>query len=292
MRPTRLPIRKLGTIALAVLFLVWEAASAQRTLSVDVRLVSIFATLQDSSGNFVTNLNAEDFRVYEDGVEQKISVFEKEDAVESAIGILLDSSLSVVDILPRMREGLLQFARRFRRFEDIFVETFGTRVRLIHDQGQPVSHLEQELKVLRANGSSLLYDGLIDGMQRVRDSEHARKALIVFTDGFDNGSAAGFGAVSAEAQRSGVLLYFIPIGSRVLLDEHTLNSLAAETGGRVLYLSKTDPVAPAMEDIRQELARQYYIGYYADRRPGYHQIRIETPGKNLKVRAKKGYSGS
>src|SRR5439155_7039428 len=233
----------------------------------------------------------DDFRVYEDGIEQKISIFEKEDQVESSIGILIDNSGSMVDILPMTRDGVLQFARGFRRFDELFVLTFGTSVRLLYDVRDPVQGLESKLKALQARGTSVLFDALLEGMRKAARSEHARKALIVFTDGEDNGSAAGFGAVSREAQRSGVLLYFIPIGSRVLVDEHTLDSLAAESGGRVLYLRKTDPVPPALDSIRIELSKQYYLGYYAARRPGFHALRVEVPGRSVRIRAKGGYSG-
>ena len=60
----------------------------------------------------------------------------------------------------------------------------------------------------------------------------------------------------------------------------------------MIYLQKADPVPPAMETIRQELAKQYYIGYYASRKPGFHSIRVEVPGRDLKIRAKTGYYSS
>jgi Ca-activated chloride channel family protein len=274
-----------------VLLMALQYFRAQTTVKVDVNLVSIFLTVQDQNGVFVTGLSASDFRVYEDDVQQQISVFEKDDQVDSAIGVLLDSSLSVVDILPMMKAGLLDFARRYNRFRDVFVMSFGSRVRFLHEYGQSVSHLDDELKQLKPFGTSVLFDGLIRGMTEISSSPHDRKALIVFTDGFDNESQSSYRDVRLEAQRSGVLLYFIPIGSRILLDENTLNSLARDTGGRVLYLSKTDPVGPAMEGIRQELARQYYIGYHTSRKTGFHTIRVETPGKNLRIRAKTGYFG-
>jgi len=265
---------------------------AQEPLRVDVNLVSVFLTVQDPRGEFVPNLSSDDFHVYEDGVEQKISVFEKEDAVQSAIGILIDSSGSMVDILPLTRDGVLHFARTSKRFDQMFVYTFGTNVRLLHDVRDPVNGLSAELKNLSAKGTSLLYDALLEGMRKSSRSENARKALIVFTDGEDNGSTAGFGAVSREAQRSGVLLYFIAIGSRILMDEHTMESLASQSGGRVFYVTKTEPVAPTLDGIRVELSRQYYLGYYAPRRPGFHAIRVETPNrKDLHIRAKTGYFG-
>ena len=87
-------------------------------------------------------------------------------------------------------------------------------------------------------------------------------------------------------------MYFVAIGSRVLVDEHTMESLASQSGGRVFYVSKTDPVAPTLDGIRLELSKQYYLGYYAPRHPGFHAIRVEIPNrKDLHIRAKTGYFG-
>jgi VWFA-related protein len=264
---------------------------AQTTLRVDVDLVSIFLTVHNKDGTFATGLRAADFRVFEDGVEQQISVFETDDQVDSAIGILLDSSLSVVDILPMMKTGIVDFARRYDRFRDVFVITFGNRVRFLHDYGEPVSQLRDELDRLKPFGSSLLYEALITAMTEMRRSPLDRRALIVFTDGFDNGSKSNYRDVLLEAQQSGVLLYFIPIGGRALLDENTIDALARETGGRAIYLAKSERVLPAMENILEELSRQYYIGYHATPRKGFHQIRLEIPGRDLRIRAKTGYYG-
>jgi VWFA-related protein len=258
---------------------------------VDVDLVNVVLTVQDNSGRFVPGLNEGDFRVYEDNVEQKIAVFEREN-VDSAVGILLDNSGSMVDILPMMKTGLLDFAQHTRSFNELFVLTFGTRVRTLQDVEQPLAQLDSRVKTLAAQGTSVLYDALVEGLRKVADREPQRKALLVFTDGIDTASKSNFKDVLLEAQKSGALLYFIPIGSRILIDEHTIDSLAKETGGRVIYLQKTDRVPPAMETIRQELARQYYIGYYTSRRPGFHSIRVEVPGRDFKIRAKTGYYSS
>ena len=264
---------------------------AQQTVKVDVDLVNVVLTVQDVSGRYVTGLDAGDFRVYEDGAEQQVAVFDRED-VGSSIGILMDNSLSMVDVLPRMKTGILDFARRTGSFKELFVMSFGTRVRTIHDFGRPFNQLESTLKTLSAQGTSVLFDALIEGLQKVGSRETERKALLVFTDGIDNRSKAGYKAVLLEAQRTGALLYFIPIGSRILIDTNTIESLARETGGRAIYLRTTDPVPPAMETIRSELARQYYIGYYTSRKPGYHSIRVEVPGRDVRIRAKSGYYSS
>src|SRR5205823_5239839 len=136
-----------------------------------------------------------------------------------------------------------------------------------------------------------LYDGLLYAMARVEKSERPRKALIVFTDGNDNGSNVSHGRVVEEIQSSAVLLYFVAIGSPVLIDSHTLEPLSDLSGGRTLYVPKQEAVSPVLEQIRTELSQQYYLGYYASRRPGFHQLRVEVPGRDVKIRSKTGYSG-
>ena len=268
-----------------------EAVPPQQPLKVDVTLVNVVMTVQDAEGRFVTDLKESDFKIYEDGVEQKAAVFEKED-VGSAVGLLLDNSLSMVDVLPVMKTGILDFADHTKSFQELFVMTFGTRVRTIHDVRQPLPQLQNTLKTLGVQGTSVLFDALVEGLRKVGEREPQRKALLIFTDGIDTASKAGFKDVLIEAQKAGALLYFLPIGSRVLIDEHTIDSLAKESGGRVIYLRKDQPIRPAMESIRQELARQYYIGYYASRRPGFHSIRVDIPGRDVRIRAKTGYYSS
>jgi Ca-activated chloride channel family protein len=262
-----------------------------QTLKVDVNLVNIFATVKDQRGDFVTNLTKDDFRIYEDGQAQDIQIFEKQDKVDSSIGLLMDSSGSMVDILTYMRRGIRDFTHALPKADEFFVVTFGTTVKLIHTSAQSQKHLEDAMMALRAYGTSSLYDGLMYSIAEVEKSDRPRKALIVFTDGNDNGSNVSYGRVVEQAQGSSVLLYFVAIGSPVLVDSHTLESLSAVSGGRTLYVSKQEAVSPVLDQIRAELSQQYYLGYYAPRRPGFHQLRVETPGRSLKIRAKTGYTG-
>jgi len=128
-------------------------------------------------------------------------------------------------------------------------------------------------------------------MEKVEKSDRPRKALITFTDGNDNGSNITHARVVQEIQESAVLLYFVAIGSAVLVDAHTLESLSDISGGRTFYVPKQDTIAPVLEEIRTELGHQYYLGYYVPHRAGFHHIRVEVPGRNLKIRAKTGYAG-
>jgi len=262
-----------------------------QTLKVDVNLVNVFATVKDDRGNFITDLSKEDFRVYDDDQLQDVRVFEKQDKVESSVGLLVDTSGSMVDIIPYARRGVHDFTRALPKNDDFFLVSFGTTVKLLHTSKQPLKHLEESLAGLRAWGTSSLYDGLLYSMEKIEKSDHPRKALIAFTDGNDNGSTIRHDRVVQEIQESAVLVYFVAIGSAVLVDSHTLESLSDISGGRTLYVPKQDAIAPVLEEVRRELGRQYYIGYYVPRRAGFHHIRIEVPGRDVKIRAKTGYSG-
>jgi Ca-activated chloride channel family protein len=264
-------------------------ASSAQTLKVDVNLVNVFATVKDDRGNFVTDLSKEDFRLYDDDQPQDIQIFEKQDNVDSNIGILLDTSGSMVDIIPYMKRGVRDLSRVLPRKDDFFLVSFGTKVILLHAARQSQKHLEDTLAGLRAYGTSSLFDGLLYSMEQVEKSDHPRKALIVFTDGEDNGSSVSHSRVVQEAQQSAVLLYFVAIGPQVLIDSHTLESLSDISGGRTFYVPKGDAIAPIVRQINAELQQQYYLGYYVQRRPGSHRIRVEVPSRDLKIRAKTAY---
>ncbi len=285
-----------GPVLIAVLFAALCFAVfvshvlAQQTLKVEVNLVNVFATVKDAQGSFVKDLTKQDFRLYEDDKPQDIQIFEKQERVDSAIGLLMDSSGSMVDIMPFMKRGIRDFTRALPRSDEYFVVSFGTNVKLLHTSSQPQKHLEDTMTGVHAFGTSSLYDGLLYSMERVEKSERPRKALIVFTDGDDNASNIGHGRVAEEVQSSAVLLYFIAIGSPVLVDSHNLEPLSELSGGRTLYVPKQEAISPVMEQIRNELSQQYYLGYYAPKRPGFHHLRVEVPGRNLKIRAKTGYS--
>ena len=272
-------------------FVVLPIAFAGQTLKVDVNLVNVFATVKDDRGNFITNLSKEDFRVYEDDQLQDVQVFEKQDKVESSIGILMDNSGSMIDIMPYMKRGVRDFARALPKGDNYFLVSFGTNVRLLHTSSQAQKHLEDSLASMRAWGTSALYDGLLYSMERVEKSDRPRKAIIAFTDGEDNGSNVSHSRVVQEIQESAILLYFVAIGSPILVDSHTLESLSDISGGRTLYVPKQDTIASVLDQIRTELGKQYYLGYYAPRRSGFHRIRVEVPGHEVKIRAKTGYSG-
>ena len=270
------------------------AAFAQQPIRVDVTLVNVFATVQGRDGKAMPGLARNDFRLYEDDRLQDIQVFESEDKVQSVVGMLVDTSGSMADVLPFMREGLLGFTGSLPRSDESFVVSFGANPRVVHRSSQGRRHLSESLNQLQAYGTSSLLDALLYGSQEVRKSERPRKALIVFTDGLftdDSKTKFPFARVIEDAQRSSVLLYFIVIGPRIIVDFNTIESLSSISGGRAFYISKNDAIPSVLEDIRTELSQQYYLGYYASRKSGLHRIRVDVPGRDVKIRARTAYMG-
>ena len=273
----------LATFLFALLF------PQQSTIEVEVNLVNIFVTVLDQEGLFIDDLDVDDFRVLEDGIEQAVEVFETEDVLTTGLGILVDNSGSSGSILRSVRSGVPEFVESSRSSDDTFVMSFATGVRVIYDFEDSVGTLRPALNNLRPFGTSVLFDALLSGTRKIRDTSHDRQALIVLTDGNDNRSTRSYSDVVRTAESNMVLLYFIGIGPGILVDSHTLEGLASKTGGRVVLMGSEQSVPDALDEIRQDLGRQYYLGYHASADPGYHTIEVQIPGRAAQVRAREGY---
>ena len=273
--------------------LLWTALALwlpiQSTIKVDVNLVNVFATIQDADGRYVTDLGRDDFELYEDGVLRTVEVFEREDDLPTTVGVLIDNSGSSAADLDSIKSGVLEFESTLTPVDETFVMSFATQVRTIHGFDRDGGQLATSLARLRSSGTSLLFDALRSGTSKAHDGSHYRKALVVLTDGNDNGSRSSYTAVVRDAQGSMVMLYFVAMGPRILVDMHTITGLASITGGRVVPASTDIDVVDALLEIREEIRHQYYLGYHASPEPGYHEIRVEVPGRNLTVRTREGY---
>jgi Ca-activated chloride channel family protein len=261
----------------------------QSTLEVDVSLVGVFLTVHDADGRYVDGLSRQDFRVYEDGEPREIAAFDAGRDLPTSAGILVDTSGSSADTLESVRRGVLEFTRRLGSDDEFFVMSFGTEAGVVHDFGEPAGDLPAALDRLRPWGVSVFLDALDSGIRKLGGREQRRKALIVLTDGKDNGSKTIYRDVARAAESGMVLLYFLGMGSRSLVDTHTLDGLAGMTGGRVSLVSGAVSPADALMEIREDLSRQYYLAYYSPPRAGSHSIRVETSDASYTVRARDGY---
>jgi len=214
----------------------------------------------------VTGLEQQDFRIYEDSKEQKISSFASEDAPVS-IGIIFDLSGSMTSKLMRAREAIIQFIKTANPQDEFFVIGFNDRPELIEDFTSSVEDIESRLATVRSGHRTALLDAIYYGVAKMKDARHERKALLVVSDGGDNRSRYTEGEVRAQVRESDVEIYSIGIFDPYAAtpEERTgpllLNEISEETGGRMFRVDDLSEMSDIAEKISTELRNQYVIGY-------------------------------
>jgi len=284
------------------------------SFKVDVTLINITSTVTDKNGNYVTDLKKEDFRVYEDGVLQGITYFNSGD-VPVSVGILLDTSGSMIDKLPEAKDALEHFAKTINPEDEVFLSVFNNSSFLVQDFTSDRRRLTKALGWIDAMGHTALYDTISKGLSKIKGGRHKKKALVLITDGNDTTSHLSLGRVQRYIKQSEVLLYSIGIGHSERgsyghgsssfsmrgdeVDANTLNAISEETGGRAFIIKGAhrvggvDVIDKACQEIANELRYQYSLGYVSSNeiRDGrWRDIKVKVVSRdNLKVRARKGY---
>ena len=233
-------------------------------MNVDMVLVPI--TVTDPMNRLVTGLEKEDFQIYENNGEQKISSFASEDAPVS-IGIIFDLSGSMTSKLIRARESILQFIKTANPEDEFFVIGFNDRPELIEDFTSSVEDIQARLATVRSGHRTALLDAIYYGVEKMKEARHERKALLVVSDGGDNRSRYTEGEVRSQVRESDVEIYSIGIFDPYAAtpEERTgpqlLNDLSEETGGRLYRVDDISEMGDIAEKISTELRNQYVIGY-------------------------------
>jgi VWFA-related protein len=191
----------------ALVFILAVAAQQSSTLRVDVRLVNVVATVTDADGKFVPDLTAVDFTVLEDGVAQKITHFTQDRNVPVSVGILLDTSGSMSAKMRTATAAVERFIHSIHADDDIFLMTFSRGVSLEQDFTSDRRKLAKALTSLRVGGSTLLYDGLRQAIDKVHRGRHDKRAVLVISDGMDAGSKTTLDALLRAIRGAEVLIY-------------------------------------------------------------------------------------
>ncbi len=294
-------------------------AQDHATFSTNVRVVNLFATVRDAQGRVVNNLTKDDFTLEEDGRPQVIRYFSKESGLPLTLGLLVDTSISQKKVLAEEHSASLKFLMQVLRPEQdrAFVIHFDREVELLQDLTSSRQRLDDALARLQvptlpprkhgapkiglfALGGTDLYDSLLLASDDILHKQSGRKALILLTDGVDNGSKIGLFDAIQSAQRADALVYSILFADRDAYDgtfasaagKQALERISRETGGAFFEVSKAVPLAAIYTQLEEELRNQYSIGYTPDTSgSGYRKIRLTTkPG--LSVITRDGYYGS
>ncbi len=283
------------------------AAHAQDpTLRVDVRLVHLLATVKDASGSLITNLQKDDFTIFDNGAPQKVSVFERTSNQPLSVSILIDNSGSTAKDLKSEVDSVSRFVRALfssgNENDRASLYSFNwevvKRAPFTHNAGQ----IERELRGMHGEGGTSLYDAvyLASGELDFREGRHV---LVIVTDGADTTSTKDYQAAVRAAQRADIVIYpilIVPIendAGRSTGGENALTTMSASTGGRVSLATLGPDLDQAFTRIIDELRTQYFIAYYPAAvspppRDPFHRISVELSHPGLHISTRAGYYGS
>ena len=268
-----------------------------------VDIVSLNLTVTDSQNHYVTDLDQNDFAVFEDGVKQDVTFFNRRQQ-PIALSLLLDSSASMEDKLPTLQTAAGNFIRRLRPSDLAQVIDFDSRVEIRQVFTSNHDELEAAIRQTTAGGSTSLHNAIyialkeLKKIKAVSEEDVRRQALVVFSDGEDTSSLVSFDEVLDLAKRSETAIYTIALrgtdtqtkGFREA--EFVMRTLAQETGGRAFFPAKVEDLNGVYSQIADELASQYTLGYSSKntRRDGaYRRIVVQVARPGVTPRAKRGY---
>jgi VWFA-related protein len=296
------------------------------TLKLNVNLVDLFFTIKDKSGNLVPHLTKDDCTVSEDKVPQKLKNFAAETNQPLTLGILLDTSGSQERVLPLEQDAGSQFlARVLKSKDEAFLLSFDVNVDLLQDYTNSSRLLARamskaEINTAGGNGGAgipgagggtiptvggpkgtLLYDAVYLASNQKLNQETGRKAMIILTDGDDQGSRTKINDAIAAAQKSNAIIYVILIADTGFYGNFGMGyygysaakKMAEETGGRVINVGNNgNKLEAAFQQIEDELRTQYVASYTPSNAKldgTFRHIAVECKGDGLKVQVRKGY---
>ena len=268
-----------------------------------VEVVSLNVTVTDGANRFVTDLDLPDFSVFEDGMKQDVTFFNRRQQ-PIALSLLLDTSASMEQHLPMLQSAATNFVKRLKTSDIAQVIDFDSRVEIRQGFTANQADLEAAIRQTVAGGSTSLHNAIYIALRELRkvkavaEEDVRRQALIVFSDGEDTSSLVSFDEVLDLAKRSETSIYTIALrgadnqtkGFREA--EFVLRTLAQETGGRAFFPMRIDDLAGVYAQIGDELASRYTLGYTSSnpKRDGAWRrlaVQISRPGN--RARTKNGY---
>jgi Ca-activated chloride channel homolog len=274
--------------------------SAQRgRIRVNVNLVNVLVSVLDEHNRPAPDLPRESFQLFEEGVEQKIEVFESETQLPLDLALMIDSSLSAHKEIAFEQEAAGRFIRQVLRPGDrLAVFAVGESVTQLAGFSDNVATLQAAVRRMPTDSGTSIYDAiLLTSRSLEHRGEDRRRVMILVTDAGETTSTADFDAARKEAVRSGSLLYTIVIrpvkneSGRNTAGEHALETITDTMGGAMFYPDTAGELDAIFDRINRELRTQYRLGYYPNPRgPAntYRQIEVKVPGK-YQVRHRKSY---
>jgi Ca-activated chloride channel family protein len=272
-----------------------------------VKLVNVFASVADGDGAPYAGLQKGDFRIYEDGIEQKLSIFERESGLPLSIAMALDTSLSTRKDLALETASARKFAHVILRpVDSISLYEFSTYVSQALPYTNDEHRLDAALNHLRTGSATAVYDAIYLSAISLQRRQ-GRRVIVLISDGGDTASKADYPEALRAAQIAEAIIYsiiMVPIEADAGRDtggEHALIQLSLDTGGKFYYATSLAQLDDAFRQISDELRTQYLLAYYPISRVGseFRRITVELTAeakqraqRELHVRHRAGYYNS
>ncbi|MGC4083550.1 MAG: VWA domain-containing protein [Vicinamibacterales bacterium] len=283
-----------------------QGGAIQPSFRAGVDIVSLNVTVVDASQKYVTDLGQDNFQVYEDGVKQDVTVFNRTN-LPIALALLVDTSASMENRLPIAQEAAIGFARRLRQQDLAEIVDFDSRVIVLQSFTNQAGELETAIRKTSAGGSTSMYNAIYIALKDLKKAvatstdEIRRQAIVVLSDGEDTSSLLPFEEVLDLAKRSETAIYAIGLRSAETSSsaskgfkeaEFVLRQLSQETGGRAFFPNQVTDLNGIYSQIADELSSQYTVGYTSKnpKRDGAWRrvvVRVDRPGAT--ARTKQGY---
>jgi VWFA-related protein len=282
------------------------------TIKTQVNLVNLFVTVRDKNKRIATDLKQDDFKVSEDGQDQKIAFFSKEVTLPITLGLLMDTSGSEQYMLGAIQDGASSFLNRvMRKGDEAMIMSFDLDVDLLADFTDDRSQLSRAIRKAQINtggGGGVItpgtipqsgpkgtnfYDAIYLACNEKLSTEAGRKAIVALTDAEDNGSKVRVEEAIEAAQRTDTVVHIL-----LVYDPHygansgIAKKITDETGGRMIVVNSEKHLSEAFDQISEELRSQYTLGYYptnSSRDGKFRKIKVDVSNKDYKVLTRKGY---
>ncbi len=268
----------------------------------DTRLVVLPTTVMDKNGHLVTNLPREAFTVFENGVQQQIKEFKRED-VPVSMGLIIDNSGSMREKRAKVEAAALALVKASNPEDEVFIVNFNDEAFLDNPHGKDftsdIQEMEEALTRIDSRGGTAMRDAIRMSIDHVKEKAHKdKKVLVVVTDGNDNSSVVSLEDLVRAAQQSEVLIYAVGLLSDEERREATrarkaLEALAEATGGETFFPRDVSEVERIATQVAHDIRNQYTIAYTPLNQAmdgSFRQIKVtvKAPG-NPTVHARSGY---
>jgi len=270
------------------------------SITSEVNLVVLPATVTDREGRFVSGLGADNFRIFDHGQQQKITLFRAEDAPVT-VAIVVDHSSSMARMSSQVVAGAMALTEAGNPQDQTFVVNFNDKARLGLPDGDAFTSQPEEIRAALSNmqprGRTALYDALALALDHLREGSAEKKVLLLISDGGDNASRHSFAQVQRAAEESNTMIYAIGLFDPTDADQNpgVLKRLAQITGGRAYFPATDQEVVELCRRIAADIRHQYTLGFSPPNLEAagkYRQIRLSVaaPGRGrLIVRTRPGY---